>query len=167
MSDSHRPKRSFSLNTNGIARLIGEFSSHLELAPRVSGPMPGRPIAWDESDLRRIRESVRDPHTGIVDIESHIRQLVLYTEIPEEVIRDISQLALGRIAQKLLLSKGALAFRHGTFLRVETNPARAAELLDTGPNAEVIVVNVWTPKADLLAPPSRRVPLPVFPDENI
>jgi hypothetical protein len=166
MSDSHRPKRSIILTTDGIARLIGEFNSHLALTPRVLGPRPGKPIAWDEGDLRRIRESVRNPQTGIVDIESHIRQLVLYTEIPDEVIRNISQLALGRIAQKLLVSKGALAFRHGTFLRVESNPAKAAELFGSGPSAEMIVVNVWTPKADLSAPPSRRVPLPVFSDEG-
>jgi len=153
-------KRSIPIDSDGVARLIGEFHSHLAVLPPIGGDRSGlKPEEWNEQTLREIRHAARDPDSGVVDVEAHIRGLVLYTEIPYDVVRNISILALGRIAQKLLLAKGAMAFRHGTFLKIESDPMAAAEVLGDTPPPESVVINVWPPGADLSQPPVRRVPV--------
>ncbi len=163
MAEKQPSRRAIPLDSDGVARLIAEFSSHLEInSPLQPQPTILRPVQWDEEDLARIRRAVRDPETGIVDIPAHVRDLALYTEVPRDVIQNIALLALGRIAQKLIDAQGALTFRHGTFLRIETSPDRVAEVFRGFQPLDRIVINVWIPGSDLASPPVRRVPAPIL-----
>jgi hypothetical protein len=151
------------MSSEGVSRLIGEFHSHLAVLPPILADREGRkPEEWDENDLRRIRHAARNAETGIVDVDAHVRNLVQYTEIPYAVVRNISILSLGRIAQKLIVSEGTMAFRHGTFLRLELDRGRAAEVLGSNGLDDRVVINVWPPGADLSLPAARRVPAPVL-----
>lgn len=163
MSESNSSRRAIPIDSDGVARLIQEFHSHLAVLPPIDArPEPRKPLEWEEEALEDIRQSVRNPETGVVDIDSHVRALALYTEIPFDLIRNISILSLGRIAQKLLMAKGSMAFRHGTYLRIETNPEKASEVFGGELPSDRVVVNVWTPGADTTAPPARRVPVPLL-----
>jgi len=163
MAEKQPSRRAIPLDADGVARLIAEFNSHLEVnSPLQPQPAILRPIQWEEEDLARIRRSVRDSETGIVDIPAHVRDLALYTEVPRDVIQNIALLALGRIAQKLIDAQGALTFRHGTFLRIESNPDRVAEVFRGFQPLDRIVINVWIPGSDLASPPVRRVPAPIL-----
>ncbi len=163
MAEKQPSRRAIPLDSDGVARLIAEFNSHLEVnSPLQPQPAILRPIQWDEEDLSRIRRGVRNPETGIVDIPAHVRDLALYTEVPRDVIQNIALLALGRIARKLIDAQGALTFRHGTFLRIETSLDRVAEVFRGFQPLDRIVINVWVPGSDLSSPPVRRVPAPLL-----